>query len=177
MWGQLSGWYKQTVYDPTASLSAERRGTLSMPDIESAFPPGTAKYSRKVPSPHPSPTSPPLGQHSSQRPSRSSRAAGNWAPGRGGLVGAPTDQPNILRSRPGWVVGTRAPSVGSGGAPLQAGEPLKGLGQQPHGDVHAASRELKPACGPRLKLPACMKPHQAGGAGSGGRRTIPGNTV
>lgn len=48
MWGQLSGWYKQTVYDPTASLSAERRGTLSMPDIESAFPPGTAKYSRKV---------------------------------------------------------------------------------------------------------------------------------
>ncbi len=49
VWGQLSGWYKQTVYDPTASLSAERRGTLSMPDIESAFPPGTAKYTRKVP--------------------------------------------------------------------------------------------------------------------------------
>lgn len=37
MWGQLSGWYKQTVYDPTASLSAERRGTLSLPDIESCF--------------------------------------------------------------------------------------------------------------------------------------------
>jgi len=41
MWGQLSGWYKQTVYDPTASLSAERRGTLSLPDIETCF--GTKK--------------------------------------------------------------------------------------------------------------------------------------
>ena len=35
IWGQLNGWYKQTVFDPTASLSAERRGTISMPDIES----------------------------------------------------------------------------------------------------------------------------------------------
>ncbi|GFR46120.1 hypothetical protein Agub_g7609 [Astrephomene gubernaculifera] len=37
MWGQLSGWFKQTVYDPTASLSAERRGTLSLPDMESCY--------------------------------------------------------------------------------------------------------------------------------------------
>lgn len=37
MWAQLSSWYKQTVYDPTASLSAERRGTLSLPDVESCY--------------------------------------------------------------------------------------------------------------------------------------------
>jgi hypothetical protein len=37
VWAQLSSWYKQTVYDPTASLSAERRGTLSLPDIESCY--------------------------------------------------------------------------------------------------------------------------------------------
>lgn len=30
-------WYKQTVNDPTASLSAERRGSLSLPDIESCY--------------------------------------------------------------------------------------------------------------------------------------------
>ena len=35
IWGQLVGWYKQTVDKPNASLSAERRGTLSMPDLES----------------------------------------------------------------------------------------------------------------------------------------------
>lgn len=37
IWGQLSGWFKQTVYDPTASLSAERRGTLSLPDPDSCY--------------------------------------------------------------------------------------------------------------------------------------------
>jgi hypothetical protein len=37
LWGQLNGWFKQTVNDPTASLSAERRGTLSLPDIDSCF--------------------------------------------------------------------------------------------------------------------------------------------
>ncbi|KXZ45516.1 hypothetical protein GPECTOR_53g102 [Gonium pectorale] len=48
MWGQLSGWYKQTVYDPTASLSAERRGTLSLPDVESFYRSGNkAGYSYK----------------------------------------------------------------------------------------------------------------------------------
>jgi len=35
VWGQLVGWYKQTVGKPNASLSADRRGTLSMPDLES----------------------------------------------------------------------------------------------------------------------------------------------
>lgn len=35
IWGQLIGWYKQTVDKPNASLSADRRGTLSMPDLES----------------------------------------------------------------------------------------------------------------------------------------------
>jgi hypothetical protein len=29
------GWFKQTVEKPNASLSADRRGTLSMPDLES----------------------------------------------------------------------------------------------------------------------------------------------
>ena len=37
VWGQLSNWFKQTVNDPTASLSADRRGCLSLPDIDSAF--------------------------------------------------------------------------------------------------------------------------------------------
>ena len=35
IWGQLVGWYKQTVDKPNASLSADRRGTISMPDIDS----------------------------------------------------------------------------------------------------------------------------------------------
>lgn len=34
IWGQLIGWYKQTVDKPNASLSADRRGTISMPDID-----------------------------------------------------------------------------------------------------------------------------------------------
>ena len=37
LWGQLVGWYKQTVDKPNASLSAERRGTLSYPELESFF--------------------------------------------------------------------------------------------------------------------------------------------
>ena len=37
IWGQLVGWYKQTVDKPNASLSAERKGVLSYPDIESFF--------------------------------------------------------------------------------------------------------------------------------------------
>ena len=36
-WGQMCSWFKQTIYDPTASLSADRRGTLSLPDVESAY--------------------------------------------------------------------------------------------------------------------------------------------
>ena len=35
IWGQLVGWFKQTVDKPNASLSADRRGTLSMPDLDS----------------------------------------------------------------------------------------------------------------------------------------------
>ena len=35
IWGQLAGWFKQTVDKPNASLSAERRGALSYPDIGS----------------------------------------------------------------------------------------------------------------------------------------------
>jgi hypothetical protein len=37
IWGQLSSWFKQTVNDPTASLSADRRGCISLPDVDSAF--------------------------------------------------------------------------------------------------------------------------------------------
>lgn len=35
VWGQLVGWFKQTVDKPNASLSADRRGTLSIPDVQS----------------------------------------------------------------------------------------------------------------------------------------------
>jgi hypothetical protein len=48
MWGQLSGWWKQTVYDPTASLSAERRGTVSLPDIEGCYGNNRHKWNAKV---------------------------------------------------------------------------------------------------------------------------------
>lgn len=48
VWGQLNGWYKQTVFDPTASLSAERRGTISLPDIESCYGGGRSRYTLKV---------------------------------------------------------------------------------------------------------------------------------
>lgn len=34
IWGQLVGWFKQTVDKPSASLSADRRGTITMPDID-----------------------------------------------------------------------------------------------------------------------------------------------
>lgn len=44
VWGQLSGWYKQTVSDPSASLSAERRGTISLPDFASCFGKGKNTY-------------------------------------------------------------------------------------------------------------------------------------
>ena len=37
LWGQLVSWFKQTIYDPSASLSADRRGSMSLPDPESAF--------------------------------------------------------------------------------------------------------------------------------------------
>ena len=48
IWGQLNAWYKQTVYDPTASLSAERRGTISLPDIECCYGGPRSRYSAKV---------------------------------------------------------------------------------------------------------------------------------
>jgi hypothetical protein len=35
IWGQLSAWFKQTVDKPNASLSADRRGTLTVPELES----------------------------------------------------------------------------------------------------------------------------------------------
>ncbi|CAK9112670.1 Histone-lysine N-methyltransferase ATXR3 (Protein SET DOMAIN GROUP 2) (Trithorax-related protein 3) (TRX-related protein 3) [Durusdinium trenchii] len=45
VWGHMSGWFKQTVASPDASLSAERRGTLSLPDIQSCFSgPSTTSY-------------------------------------------------------------------------------------------------------------------------------------
>jgi hypothetical protein len=48
IWGQLNGWYKQTVFDPTASLSAERRGTISLPDIESCYGGLRSRYTLKA---------------------------------------------------------------------------------------------------------------------------------
>ena len=41
VWGQLIGWFKQTVMDPTTSLSADRRGTVCLPDMDSC----NGKYS------------------------------------------------------------------------------------------------------------------------------------
>ena len=41
-WGQMCSWFKQTIYDPTASLSADRRGTISLPDVGSAYNNGVA---------------------------------------------------------------------------------------------------------------------------------------
>lgn len=35
VWGQLASWYKQTIVCPEASLSQDRRGTLSYPIIKS----------------------------------------------------------------------------------------------------------------------------------------------
>lgn len=34
LWGQLVGWFKQTVVNPEASLSQDRRGTLSYPSFQ-----------------------------------------------------------------------------------------------------------------------------------------------
>jgi hypothetical protein len=49
-WGQLVSWFKQTIYDPSASLSADRRGTMSLPDPESAYskPGAYQKNERKI---------------------------------------------------------------------------------------------------------------------------------
>jgi hypothetical protein len=46
-WGQLVTWFKQTIYAPDASLSADRRGTLSLPDPESAYSAAPAAYTTK----------------------------------------------------------------------------------------------------------------------------------
>lgn len=35
VWGQLVSWFKQTIVSPEASLSQDRRGTLSYPMIKS----------------------------------------------------------------------------------------------------------------------------------------------
>jgi hypothetical protein len=40
-WGQMAGWFKQTVQDPSASLGSDRRGTVQLPDAESCY----SKYS------------------------------------------------------------------------------------------------------------------------------------
>lgn len=37
LWGQLVTWYKQTIYNPATTLSAERRGTLSLPALENCY--------------------------------------------------------------------------------------------------------------------------------------------
>ena len=37
IWGQLISWFKQTVANPHASLSQDRRGTLSFPIMKSSF--------------------------------------------------------------------------------------------------------------------------------------------
>jgi len=37
LWGQLVGWFKQTVANPEASLSQDRRGTLSNPLFSGSF--------------------------------------------------------------------------------------------------------------------------------------------
>jgi len=49
IWGQLSGWYKQSVDKPNASLSADRRGTLSIPDLDSFDLQKPIKKSRRPP--------------------------------------------------------------------------------------------------------------------------------
>ena len=70
VWGQLSGWFKQTVNDPTASLSAERRGTLSLPDIDSCFS-GKGRYGAKERSD--------LIEHLSRRPDAMWKAGTLWS--------------------------------------------------------------------------------------------------
>ena len=37
VWGQLLFWYKQTINKPDASLSADQRGSIALPDVESFF--------------------------------------------------------------------------------------------------------------------------------------------
>eukprot|EP00210_Caulerpa_lentillifera_P005634 g5387.t1 len=37
LWGQLIGWFKQSVYNPASSLSADRRGSVSLPSIENCY--------------------------------------------------------------------------------------------------------------------------------------------
>ena len=58
IWGQLVGWHKQTVDKPNASLSADRRGTLTVPDLESLIfdetgkPQGTGRKKRETKASH-----------------------------------------------------------------------------------------------------------------------------
>lgn len=44
VWGQLIGWFKQTVANPQASLSQDRRGTLSYPSLLASFEKGDKYY-------------------------------------------------------------------------------------------------------------------------------------
>lgn len=47
IWAQLNTWYKQTLSDPVHTLRSDRRGTICIPDIESAFT-GRSRYTTKV---------------------------------------------------------------------------------------------------------------------------------
>jgi len=44
LWGQLVGWFKQTVVNPEASLSQDRRGTLSNPVFSGSYVNTTTEY-------------------------------------------------------------------------------------------------------------------------------------
>lgn len=48
VWGQLNGWFKQTVNKPDASLSAERRGCLVYPDLDCFFLSNINKTSKEI---------------------------------------------------------------------------------------------------------------------------------
>jgi hypothetical protein len=47
VWGQLVTWFKQSIYSPDSSLSADRRGTLSLPDPESCCSAAPSAYVNK----------------------------------------------------------------------------------------------------------------------------------
>ena len=48
IWGQLHFWERQTISDPSASLSAARYGTVSLPDVDCSFSNNASDYTKSV---------------------------------------------------------------------------------------------------------------------------------
>lgn len=141
VWGQLSMWHKQTVADPTASLSADRRGALSLPDVESAF--CGAQYTGYE-------RSELLGQLE-RRPDAIWKVWMCWSfRNDAKIYGSPMFDDALARSRAGWA------RLAPDGQPAMA-EPGEGAGSLAEALAHLKCAELPPRMRDTKRAPKAAK--------------------